>query len=43
MSGTSEQCMTKNQLEKVEVGKESLYPHRFGMHFALIVECPMLT
>ena len=41
-AGTRGQGMVKTQLEVVEVGKASLYPHRFSLNCSLIVECNRL-
>ena len=40
MAGTREQGMMKTKLVIVEVGKASLFTHKYSPQFALIVECP---
>ena len=42
-AGHIEKGVVKNQLEIVEVGKDSLFPHKFSLNFALIFKCPSMT
>ena len=42
-AGHREQGMVKNLQEIVEVGKASLYTHKYSVHFSLIVECPSMA
>ena len=43
MAGPREQGMVKTQLEIVEVGKATLYPHRRSLHCVMIIKFPRQT
>ena len=42
-AGPIEEVMVKTELELVEVEKASLFPHKYSIHFVLIVKCPRIT